>query len=187
MKHWVQIFLFIISVHLAWDASLNTFGDVDPFVTGYKLYYGNASRSYSRTIDVGKVLEYVITNIPEEQPIFFSVTAYDYFGSESPYSEELECATIYQSVNGHATITGQMAGWDTPTSQPAFAVESKKSKHVAIVITPETSIYDLTALKLDGSWVEPTTTLTLENVTESHVVYGVIQKRATLKGLEIIK
>ena len=187
MKHWIQIFLFIISVQLAWDASLDSEGVVDTRVTGYKLYYGNATGSYGTVIDVGNVTTYTIASVHEEQPIFFALKAYDAYGNESAYSTELECATIYQSVNGHAAITGQMTGWASATSRPAFVVESKTGKHVVVTITPESEIYSLTALKLDGAWVEtPSTTVNLNSVTQSHVVYGVIQRRPTITGMDVI-
>jgi hypothetical protein len=46
-------------VTLAWDAN------TDPAVTGYKLYYGYASRTYGTPVDVGKVTQYSQTGIEE--------------------------------------------------------------------------------------------------------------------------
>jgi hypothetical protein len=55
-------------------------------VTGYKLKYGTASRSYSQTRDVGKVT--FVTPIPLLSPVtYFVVTAYNANGESGPSNE----------------------------------------------------------------------------------------------------
>lgn len=61
-------------------------------LTGYKVYYGNASRSYSKVIAVGPTTECKITNLQSGTKYFFAVTAYDTVGNESPFSEEVSIA-----------------------------------------------------------------------------------------------
>ena len=65
-RPWIQIFLFVVSVHLAWDAN------TEPTVSGYKLYYGKATRTYSVIVDVGKVTDYVLTGVSEDPSNFVS-------------------------------------------------------------------------------------------------------------------
>jgi hypothetical protein len=91
---WVSIFLLLLlapclsradTVTLAWDASSDA--------TGYKLFYGTASRTYTTTIDVKNVLRYTIQNIPDNATYYFAATAYDAAGNESGYSVEVSYAT----------------------------------------------------------------------------------------------
>jgi PKD repeat protein len=69
-------------VGLAWDA------DSSPAVTGYKLYYGPASRNYSNSIDVGNSTGYVVSNLIAGTNYYFATTAYGPSG-ESSYSNEV--------------------------------------------------------------------------------------------------
>jgi len=70
-------------VVLAWDAN------TEPDVSGYKLYYGTASRTYGAPITVGNVLTYTVPGLTDGLTYYFAVTAYDTFGNESGYSNEV--------------------------------------------------------------------------------------------------
>ena len=65
---------------LAWDA-----GAVG--ATGFRVYYGTSSRSYTNKISVGLVPGYSVTLPPGTY--YFVVTAYDASGNESVYSNEV--------------------------------------------------------------------------------------------------
>ena len=69
-------------VSLAWDPS------PAPTVTGYYLYYGVASQTYTSQIDVGNQTTYTVSNLTAGQTYFFSVTAYDAARNESAHSNE---------------------------------------------------------------------------------------------------
>lgn len=71
------------SVVLAWDAS------PDASVSGYRLYYGVASRTYTNTVDVGNVLTGVISNLVPGVTYYFAATAYATNGLESDFSNEV--------------------------------------------------------------------------------------------------
>lgn len=75
--------LFGKSVTVSWDS--NTEADL----AGYKIYYGTASRSYNKVVDVGNVVQYQIDNLSEGQTYYFAVTAYDTAFNESGYSAEV--------------------------------------------------------------------------------------------------
>ena len=66
-------------------------------LAGYKVYYGIASRSYSRIIPVGLNTTYQVSDLEPGHEYFFAVTAYDTAGNESQYSEEV---SIYITGNG---------------------------------------------------------------------------------------
>lgn len=61
----------------------------EPDLMGYRVYFGNAPRSYHTVIDVGKVTRYEIDAFTRDGRYFFAVTAYDSAGNESNYSEEV--------------------------------------------------------------------------------------------------
>jgi PKD repeat protein len=70
---------------LAWNASAST------GVTGYKVYYGTASRSYSTHVDVQGALSTTVPNLAAGTTYYFAVTAYNAAG-ESGYSNEASAA-----------------------------------------------------------------------------------------------
>lgn len=61
-------------------------------LAGYRVYYGTASRSYSKVIGTGRVTECQISDLQAGKKYFFAVTAYDTAGNESPFSEEVSIA-----------------------------------------------------------------------------------------------
>lgn len=85
---------------LMWDRC------IDSEVIGYRLYYGNASRDYFPAIEVGNQTSYEVSGLIEGIPYFFAVTAYDRYGNESDYSEEVS-QTIYENAEDLST-----SGWE---------------------------------------------------------------------------
>lgn len=180
MKAWINIFLFVISVHLAWDASTSE------SVTGYRLYYGNASRSYGTVVDVGNVTDYVLTGVHEEQPMFFAVKAYS-ADQESDYSVELEAAAITQSIKGSGTVSSTVTGWSGSTTNRVFAMDKNRGETLTVTAAPDDSAHSITALQIDGLWVAASDVAEFYNVSASHSIYFVVQKKKTLTGMEWIK
>ncbi len=70
-------------VTLEWDPS------PEESVTGYLVYYGNASGKYLPPIDVGNVTTYTIKDLNVKQNWFFAVKAYDEESHSSDYSNEV--------------------------------------------------------------------------------------------------
>mgnify|MGYP006299498725 CR=1 FL=1 len=70
-------------VNVTWDPNS------EPDLSGYKVYYGTSSRSYSTILDVGNTTEHTITNLTDGVQYYFAVTAYDTALNESGYSEEV--------------------------------------------------------------------------------------------------
>jgi hypothetical protein len=69
-------------VSLAWDPSATT------SITGYKVYFGNAARTYRTPITIGKQTAYTVTGL-SDGIYFFAVTAFDSSGNESDFSNEI--------------------------------------------------------------------------------------------------
>ncbi len=68
--------------------------DAEPVnqVTGYRVYYGRASRSYEHVDDVGMVNSYSLEGLEQDVNWYIAVTAIDVNGNESDYSNEaVEC------------------------------------------------------------------------------------------------
>jgi len=72
---------------LAWDP--NTEDDL----AGYNVYYGIQSGDYDSVIDVGNVIQYMVSDLEPETQYYFAVTAYDTSGNESGFSEEVDSIT----------------------------------------------------------------------------------------------
>ena len=85
---------------LAWDAN------TEP-VAGYRIYYGTASREYVDSIDVGNTTTYLLDGLLEGVTYYIAVTAYDVYGNESDFSNEVSSDT-----SGDAMPT---ADADTPS------------------------------------------------------------------------
>jgi hypothetical protein len=92
-KFAVQVVLLVIlclksasalaaNVTLAWDAS------PDPTVTGYRVFYGGASGSYTNSIQVGNVTTATISNLVLGATYYFAATARDAANIESDFSNE---------------------------------------------------------------------------------------------------
>lgn len=75
--------LWAASATVAWDPSPS----ID--VTGYKLYVGTASKTYTKIFDVGSPLQFRTTNLVPTIPYFYAVTAYNSIGLESDFSQEI--------------------------------------------------------------------------------------------------
>jgi hypothetical protein len=74
-------------VTLAWDPP------TDGVTTGYVLYYGTASHSYSQQIDVGYTTSQSFTNLSDGTTYYFAVRAYDAVRVMSDLSQEITAST----------------------------------------------------------------------------------------------
>lgn len=70
-------------VTLAWDPN------TEPDLAGYKVHVGNATRTYTSTIDAGNVTSFTVTGLQEGLLYFFAVTAYDTTNNSSGFSNEV--------------------------------------------------------------------------------------------------
>jgi len=92
--------VYAVSITLAWER-----GEVQPLadaVTGYKIYYGTKSTSYTYPpIDVGNVTSYTINDLDENKVYYFSATAYAGSQEESKFSPE---ASTFNEFTGTAQV-----------------------------------------------------------------------------------
>lgn len=84
-------------VSLAWDHSSSQ------GVTGYKVYFGNASRTYGEPITIGYQNTFTVTAMRAGE-YFFTVTAVDAAGNESGYSNEVSAIVGSADISPPAEV-----------------------------------------------------------------------------------
>jgi hypothetical protein len=90
-------------LRLAWDP--NTEADL----SGYRVYYGTASRTYGSPIDVGNVTTHTLNGLTPGVIYYITVTAYDASYSESDFSNEVSGA-VSETTNPPNVLTGPTSG-----------------------------------------------------------------------------
>ena len=86
---WVSLGLLLSLASGAFAAPLTAAWDAVPGVTGYRLHYGDASRHYTATVDVGNTTTAALSGLDPVEPSYIAVTAYNDAGDESPFSNEV--------------------------------------------------------------------------------------------------
>lgn len=125
---------------LSWYApTANSDGTILTNLAGYKIYYGMSSRNYSQVIDVGNVTTYTVTNLTGGITYYFAATAYNIFGIESAYSNEVSktadpTLTINKAGTGVGTVTSSSAGINCGT---ACTGSFKKGTVLNLVAAPD--------------------------------------------------
>jgi hypothetical protein len=79
-----------------------------PYVTGYRIYYGTNSGSYSTSVIVGNVTSNTITGLAAGVTYFIAVTACGTNGIESPFSAEISFVPGLPTVQLGAASGGQL-------------------------------------------------------------------------------
>jgi len=141
MKRWLT-FLFWAwaamvhaqSVTLAWN------GSSSPEVTGYRVYYGTNSRSYSFVTNAGLALTQTVL-LPRAGRWFFAATAYDGQGLESDYSNEVEweARPSPPALEGEPWVrlspiierSTNMVSWVNTTGAPTFFAATNRMEFFA--------------------------------------------------------
>ena len=73
-------------------------------VVGYNVYSGGASQSYTNMVSLGNVTNLLVNGLAPGSTYFFSVTAVDSAGLESPYSNEISYSVPTNTIVGTAPI-----------------------------------------------------------------------------------
>lgn len=95
-------------VKLSWEESSGG------IVAGYKVYYGTASRTYQSCLDAGTSTSIEIDGLTRGITYYFAVRAYDYSGTESTYSEEIQA--IIPANSGSSSSASSISGSSSSSS-----------------------------------------------------------------------
>jgi uncharacterized repeat protein (TIGR01451 family) len=85
---WLLVTLLHSGVAWGGTATLSWDANIEPALAGYRVHYGT-SRAYANSMDVGRVTTYTMNGLTEKATYYFVVTAYNQYGSESGYSNEV--------------------------------------------------------------------------------------------------
>ena len=123
---------FAAQIKLAWDPN------TEPYLAGYKMYYGTASRSYGNPIDVGKVTQYTLTGLTAGKTYFIVVTAYGSSTNQSSYSNEVSGVAIEPApVKIISPTTPPSSGRTTKSNQ---GKKQKGTTSAIYMVVSETSV-----------------------------------------------
>ena len=111
-----MILVLIPAAVAAGQATLSWLPNTEPNLAGYKVYFGQASRTYQAPVDVANSIGYTLTGLQEGVVYYFAVTAYN-SGGESAFSSEvsllvtdttppaISAVAVPVKTTGGATIT----------------------------------------------------------------------------------
>jgi len=158
----LMVFFIAPGVHcaqvtLAWDPN----GEND--LAGYRLYYGSASRNYSRVIDVGNTSRHQVSGLAGGATYYFAVTVYNSQGLESHYSTELAHTTSIITYT-IATLAG-----DHGRITPAGPVTANQGTNQTFSMHPDQN-YQVLNVKVDGVALGTVTTYTFRNINADHTI-----------------
>jgi len=116
-----------VQVTLAWDPNN------EPDLAGYKVHYGTSTRTYGVSYDAGNVNSYTISDLQEGTTFYFAATAYDRYGNESDFSEEVVymaqplnqppvALSTTLTTNQNTVATGSLAASDPDGDDLTFSV-----------------------------------------------------------------
>lgn len=116
---------FSAQIKITWSPN------IEKNVVGYKVYYGDSSRNYNNSVDVGNRTSYTIANLVEGNTYFIGITAYDSNGKESDYSDELSSeASTPSNSSPLLPLEGTQKTLDTKRTTSGFVYAAKQSRVV---------------------------------------------------------
>lgn len=157
------VLTFAGSVNLAWDAPVATTGVT---ITGYKIYYGIASRTYTSSVTLGNVLTGTVPNLNSGTTYFFTATALGTVSgtpAESAYSNEVSTTIPTQTFN--IVASAGTGGVISPTGTTVINAGNSQ----AYTITANSG-YKINSVLVDGTSVGSVATYTFSNVQASHTI-----------------
>jgi len=135
------------NVTLTWRPSPNT------NVVGYDIYYGVASQTYTKKIDVGNVTNATILGLIPGVTYYFTATAYDSFGNQSGFSDEATYAVPAPSqIQNTAPAIPQMQIRNVYNGRFALTVNGPSGHRYQVEATQDFTTWTVIAIMtLDAS------------------------------------
>jgi len=101
------------SVYLTWNAN------TEPYIGGYKIYYGTSSNNYNKSKIVGIVTSDTLTGLSNGTTYYIAISSLNSVGVESPKSAEITVTpkatfalSVTKSGNGSVSATGLACNGD---------------------------------------------------------------------------
>ncbi|HVV71914.1 MAG TPA: Ig-like domain-containing protein [Verrucomicrobiae bacterium] len=111
------------SVTLAWTRSTSS------SVTGYRVFYGGVSKTYTNKIDVGNATNATITGLRSGSTYYFAAASYTADGMQSPYSSEITYAPTAASAPGVVLTSPANGASYTAPATVTFAATVSTNGH----------------------------------------------------------
>jgi hypothetical protein len=89
-KSVAALFLVLLPTSLLSQITVKWDSNSETDLAGYILYIGEQAGNYTGFVDVGRSTEKTWNSLEQGKTYYFAVTAYDYSGNESGYSEEIK-------------------------------------------------------------------------------------------------
>lgn len=101
---WGLVFLLTAHARNAFSAEATVAWDPNTEATlaGYKVYYGTSSGSYPYDEDAGAQTQHTVSGLEAGSTYFFAATAYDAYGAESGFSQEVYCQVPQDTPSNRA-------------------------------------------------------------------------------------
>ena len=127
-------------VTIAWDANS------EPEVAGYKLHYGTSAGQYPSLSDAGGQTTCTLAGLQAGVAYFFAATAYDTYGNQSSYSQEV--AFTVPSVAPDKSVTYDLLpGWMLVSLPFQLA-----NPDITSVLAPIAGKYSIVWTYRNGAW-----------------------------------
>ena len=127
-------------------------------VAGYKIYYGNSSRNYTDSIDVGNKTSYTISNLLDGKTYFIGITAYNLNGKESSYSNEISYVASNPAKNLNPVPINKQNTPEIKRTNSSFVYATKYSRIVHLPNCKEL----ISSIESEAKKSEPAQTSVLE-------------------------
>lgn len=154
---------------LAWAAP-TTYTDGKPIsnLSGYKIYTGTVSGSYSQNIDIGNTSSYTLSNLNDATTYYFAVKAYDASGNVSNYSNQVAYTTpAAPPPPALYTLTASAGSGGSIT--PSGSIAISQGLNQTFTISPTTG-YKIAGVTVDGASVGAVSSYTFSAVTSNHTI-----------------
>ncbi len=158
-------------------------------VAGYRVHYGTASRNYQIHVDAGTFTSIEIDSLSSGTTYYFAVTAYDYSGNESAYSQEIQ-ATMpaapavnavsgANSVSGSSSVTGSGSGSLSVSSSGSGSSSNTVSSSGSGSTDGSGNVTEAATYTLSTSVVNASGTISATQSTEPYVQGAIVSLTAT--------
>jgi hypothetical protein len=149
-------------------------------LSGYKVYWGNASGTYQQSVDVGNQTSYLLNSLTDGTTYYFAVAAYDSTGRESGYSKEISKTFPALAVTHTITATSGSGGTITAINNTNVSVATNGTSTVTTVTVNDggSQTFNIAAatgnrindVAVDGVSVGPVASYSFSNITANHTI-----------------